>query len=98
VRFAIAALALSVVLFVGFAVLACAEGSDFVPGEKQVFYDDFTDMAKGSSPPHWAVRGAAAKLVAVGNAPGLQFTGDTTLIANLKTLPRNFTIGRSRGF
>ena len=38
------------------------EERDFVPGEKAVFYDDYTDMAKGAAPPHWKVRGGAAKL------------------------------------
>lgn len=43
-----------------------AEGWDFVPGEKLLLFDDFTDMPKGGSPPHWKVRGASVKLGADG--------------------------------
>jgi hypothetical protein len=30
--------------------------ADFAPGEKTLFYDDFTDMAGDEPPPHWRVR------------------------------------------
>lgn len=74
------------------SVVLRADESDFVPGEKQLFYDDFTDMAKGTAPPHWAVRGASVKLTSVGNTSGLEISDDTTLIANLKGISKNFTI------
>src|SRR5690348_10652130 len=28
---------------------------DFVPGEKTIFFDDFSDMAADEPPPHWKV-------------------------------------------
>src|ERR1039458_9164270 len=39
---------------------------DFIPGEKVILYDDFTDMAPGDAPPHWKVRGPAVTLLASG--------------------------------
>ena len=58
----------SVLIFVlALSMLAQAQAQsdeerDFVPGEKAVFYDDYTDMVKGAAPLHWKVRGGAAKL------------------------------------
>ncbi len=81
------------------AVCACApayaqagqsdEERDFVPGEKTLLYDDFTDMAKGAAPPHWKVRGGVAKLSPDGR---LLLSGSGNLFANVKTLPKNFTV------
>jgi outer membrane protein OmpA-like peptidoglycan-associated protein len=65
------------------------EERDFVPGEKAVFYDDYTDMAKGAAPPHWKVRGGAAKLNPAGR---LVLTDRLSLYPNIKTLPKNFTV------
>jgi len=66
-----------------------AEGWDFVPGEKLLLYDDFTDMPKGGSPPHWKVRGASVKLGADGR---LIFTEETQLYPNISQWPKNFTV------
>jgi outer membrane protein OmpA-like peptidoglycan-associated protein len=67
-----------------------AEGWDFVPGEKLLLYDDYTDMPKGAAPPHWKVRGSALRLVdgrlAVG--PGQA----TEMFPNIVKWPNNFTI------
>jgi outer membrane protein OmpA-like peptidoglycan-associated protein len=65
------------------------EERDFVPGEKVIFYDDFTDMAKGAAPPHWKVRGGVVRLSPDGR---LQLRGDGTMYANVKTLPKNYTV------
>jgi OmpA-OmpF porin, OOP family len=65
------------------------EERDFVPGEKAVFYDDYTDMAKGAAPPHWKVRGGAAKLNPSGR---LVLTDRLSLYPNLTSLPKNFTV------
>ena len=35
---------------------------DFVPGERTVFYDDFSDMAPDEPPPHWKLRDHAVEL------------------------------------
>jgi OmpA-OmpF porin, OOP family len=65
------------------------EERDFVPGEKAVFYDDYTDMAKGAAPPHWKVRGGATKLNTAGR---LVLADRLTLYPNIKALPKNFTV------
>jgi len=66
-----------------------AEGWDFVPGERLLLYDDFTDMPKGGSPPHWKVRGASVKLGADGR---LILTQETQLYPNVSSWPANFTL------
>ncbi len=65
--------------------------ADFVPGEKTVFFDDFTDMAPGDAPPHFRVRGAAVELQEAGAVRQLVANQKVTLTPNLKTLPANFT-------
>jgi outer membrane protein OmpA-like peptidoglycan-associated protein len=65
------------------------EERDFVPGEKVILYDDFTDMAKGAAPPHWKVRGGVVRLSPDGR---LQLRDAGTMYANLKTLPKNYTV------
>ena len=39
---------------------------DFVPGEKLLIYDDYTDMSPGGAPPHWKVRGSTLRLTGRG--------------------------------
>jgi OOP family OmpA-OmpF porin len=65
--------------------------STFVPGEKTVFYDDFTDMTAGDAPPHFKIRGSAPELRAAGAIRQLSVTGRATLTPNLTALPKNFT-------
>lgn len=66
-----------------------AEGWDFIPGEKLLLYDDFTDMAKGAAPPHWKVRGASVRL---GSDGRLVLRQETQLYPNVPAWPRNYTI------
>jgi OOP family OmpA-OmpF porin len=66
-----------------------AEGWDFVPGERQILYDDFTDMVKGGAPPHWKVRGASVKL---GTDGRLIVSQDVDLYPNVTAWPKNFTL------
>jgi outer membrane protein OmpA-like peptidoglycan-associated protein len=66
-----------------------AEGWDFVPGEKLLLFDDFTDMPKGGSPPHWKVRGASVKLGADGR---LILSQASELFPNVASWPKNFTV------
>lgn len=67
--------------------------SDFVPGEKTLFYDDFTDMAGDEPPPHWKVRGGVAELRTGGSIRQLTLTnGAIVLSPNLRSLPQNFTM------
>jgi len=65
--------------------------ADFVPGEKTIFFDDFTDMGPGDAPPHFKARGAATELREAGTIRQLTATADGVLIPNLKGLPNNFT-------
>jgi outer membrane protein OmpA-like peptidoglycan-associated protein len=84
--------ALTFALILSMPTLAQAQSDeerDFVPGEKAVFYDDYTDMAKGAAPPHWKVRGGAAKLNPTGR---LVLADRLSLYPNIKGLPKNFTV------
>ena len=65
--------------------------ADFVPGEKTIFFDDFTDMGPGDAPPHLKTRGAAPELREAGAVRQLTLIGNGTLIPNLTSLPKNFT-------
>jgi outer membrane protein OmpA-like peptidoglycan-associated protein len=67
--------------------------SDFVPGEKTIFYDDFTDMAGDEPPPHWKVRGGTAELRVGGAIRQLTLATHGMVISpNLQSLPKNFTL------
>jgi len=65
--------------------------STFIPGDKTLFYDDFTDMTADDAPPHFKVRGAAPELRAVGAVRQLTVTQRGSLFPNLTSLPQNFT-------
>ena len=66
--------------------------ADFVPGEKTIFFDDFTDMGPGDPPPHFKVRGAAPELREAAGVRELAAVANGTLIPNLTALPKNFTL------
>jgi len=63
----------------------------FVPGEKTLFYDDFTDMTAGDAPPHFKVRGAAPELRASGDVRQLTIVQRGSIFPNITALPKNFT-------
>src|SRR4051794_40908282 len=65
--------------------------ADFLPGEKTLFFDDFTDMAPGDAPPHFKVRGPAPETRAAGSLRQLTALQTGSLFPNLQTLPKNFT-------
>lgn len=65
--------------------------ADFVPGEKTLFFDDFTDMAPGDAPAHFKVRGPSPELRAGGDVRQLTAMQTGTLTPNLTSLPKNFT-------
>jgi OOP family OmpA-OmpF porin len=65
--------------------------STFIPGEKTLFYDDFTDMTADDAPPHFKIRGSAPELRAAGNVRQLTATQKGFMIPNLANLPQNFT-------
>jgi OmpA-OmpF porin, OOP family len=73
-----------------FAAIAQEEGWDFVPGEKLLLFDDFTDMPKGAAPPHWKVRGAAVRLV--DGRLTIAASAETRMTPNITKWPDNFTI------
>jgi len=65
--------------------------ADFVPGEKTIFFDDFTDMGPGDAPPHFKTRGAAPELKEAATVRQLTAVANGVLIPNLTALPANFT-------
>lgn len=65
---------------------------DFVPGEKTVFYDDFSDMASDEPPPHWKVRGdGPVELRTGGGIRELTITKNTDMYSSKFAIPSNFT-------
>jgi outer membrane protein OmpA-like peptidoglycan-associated protein len=67
--------------------------ADFIPGDKAIFYDDFTDMAGDEPPPHWKVRGGTAELRTGEGGRQLTMTAlQMTMVPNLTGLPKNFTM------
>jgi outer membrane protein OmpA-like peptidoglycan-associated protein len=66
---------------------------DFVPGEKTLFYDDFTDMPPGEPPPHWKVRGGVVELRMGGGIRELTVPHPDEVILTSPSIqvPRNFT-------
>lgn len=65
--------------------------ADFMPGEKTLFFDDFTDMAAGDAPSHFKVRGSTPELRAGGGIRQLTHVQTGSLFPNLTSLPKNFT-------
>lgn len=67
--------------------------SDFVPGDKVILYDDFTDMEGDEPPPHWKVRGGTAELRVGGGVRQMTMTADRLVLTpNVTALPANFTM------
>jgi outer membrane protein OmpA-like peptidoglycan-associated protein len=65
--------------------------ADFMPGEKTIFYDDFTDMAAGDAPSRFKVRGPAPELRVGGGIRQLTAVQTGSLFPNITSLPKNFT-------
>jgi outer membrane protein OmpA-like peptidoglycan-associated protein len=63
----------------------------FIPGDKTIFYDDFTDMGPDDAPPHLKVRGASPALMTGGNVRQLKVAQRSSFFPNLTGLPGNFT-------
>lgn len=64
---------------------------DFVPGEKTVFQDDFSDMPPGEPPPHWQVRNGTVSLAMGGGIRELRVSKDVVLTSPTLKFPDNFT-------
>ena len=65
--------------------------NSFVPGEKTIFYDDFTDMSEGDASAHFKVRGNSPELRAAGAIRQFTLIATGSLVPNLTSLPKNFT-------
>ena len=57
--------------------------ADFVPGEKTLFFDDFSDMSAGDAPAHFKVRGPAPELRAGGDIRQLTAMQSGSLLAEI---------------
>jgi outer membrane protein OmpA-like peptidoglycan-associated protein len=67
--------------------------AEFVPGDKVILYDDFSDMEGDEPPPHWKVRGGTAELRVGNGIRQLTMTAQrVTLTPNVTGLPANFTM------
>ena len=67
---------------------------DFVPGQKVIFYEDFSQDAVGDFPALWNTNGSA-EVVTTNLFPGkwMRFSGNSCIWTdNLLTLPENYTI------
>jgi outer membrane protein OmpA-like peptidoglycan-associated protein len=65
---------------------------DFVPGERTVFYDDFSDMAPDEPPPHWKVRGGEVALKLGGGVRELMPGDGVVLTSGSIPFPKDFTL------
>jgi outer membrane protein OmpA-like peptidoglycan-associated protein len=67
---------------------------EFVPGERTIFFDDFSDMDPDEPPPHWKARNGRLELRTGGGIREL-YTGDKGEAVDLTSpkfqLPQNFT-------
>lgn len=64
---------------------------EFIPGEKTVFFDDFSDMAPDEPPPHWKVRDGKVDLKVGGNLRELYAADSVQLTSPKLVVPSNFT-------
>lgn len=64
---------------------------DFIPGEKTIFYDDFSDMAQDEPPPHWKLRGNPVELRIGGGIRELYADKSVELTSPSFKAPPNFT-------
>ena len=65
--------------------------AEFLPGERTIFFDDFSDMMAGDAPSHFRVRGGSPDLQVSGKLRQLTYTTRGSLTPNLTSLPANFT-------
>jgi outer membrane protein OmpA-like peptidoglycan-associated protein len=65
---------------------------DFIPGNKLLLYDDFTDMEPDEAPPHWKVRGTPLTLMGAGASRQVAVGDRTYMTPLLDGFPQNFTV------
>ena len=64
---------------------------EFIPGERTVFFDDFSDMVEDEPPPHWKVRDGTVELRTGGGIRELYADKDVQLTSPSFVIPVNFT-------
>ncbi len=64
---------------------------EFVPGEKTLFYEDFSDMVPDEPPPHWKVRDGEVELRTGGGIRELYAEKSVHLTSPSFAIPTNFT-------
>jgi len=65
---------------------------EFIPGERTIFFDDFSDVGADAIPPHWAVREGKLELrLKEGAAPELYASDNVSLTSPEFVVPANFT-------
>ena len=64
---------------------------DFIPGERTVFFDDFSDMAQDEPPPHWKLRGHPIELHIGQDVRELYAADGCELTSGPIKVPMNFT-------
>jgi outer membrane protein OmpA-like peptidoglycan-associated protein len=64
---------------------------DFIPGERTVFFDDFSDMASDEPPPHWKVRGNPVELRSGGGVRELYAKDGVEMTSPTFAVPDDFT-------
>ncbi len=65
---------------------------EFVPGERTIFYEDFSDMTEGEPPPHWKVREGTVELRTGGGIRELYAESGVHLFSPSFAIPKNFTL------
>ena len=65
---------------------------DFIPGNKLLLYDDFTDMEPDEAPPHWKVWGTPVMLMGVGASRQIAVGERTYMTPLIEGFPQNFTV------
>jgi OmpA-OmpF porin, OOP family len=65
---------------------------DFVPGERTIFFDDFTDVGADQIPPHWPVHDGKIEMRLKEGAPPEMYAPDNVALTSPPmTVPANFT-------
>lgn len=64
---------------------------EFVPGERTILFDDFSDMVPDEPPPHWKVREGKVELKMGGGVRELYNEGGVQLTSPKIAVPSNFT-------
>jgi OOP family OmpA-OmpF porin len=65
--------------------------NEFIPGERTIFFDDFSDMSSGQKPPRWNLRAGTVELLTVDNVQELNAMESAALATPILSVPANFT-------